>query len=343
MQIEPNDPSLSDASAMLAEMEAAENAADQGQAPVTTAAPGSEEPAATAGQGSDKQVPSTTSKPESGTPAAQEPQKPQDKPTGKSKYAQAQERLHGSWDKLFVEREAHKKALATFESERNSLIAEKQQIEQERQRLSQPKYKPEDYDNAASQWKAEADALEAEGKFDEAAEKRGLVKKAQEQAKYLRDNPPKPSPTAEQTAKEFEAKRKEWYGKAVQDFPEIARKDSPVFQKLTETITKGSAGYDPIIAEVVNRSPEGMYYAARLVNAETCAANAETCAASVTQKDKEIVELRAKVKEFDEKAAIPADSVAQRQAAKKSDSEMSDDELEADVIRQAESAGGHRF
>jgi hypothetical protein len=357
MQIEPNDPTLSDASKMLADMEAAEDAADQGKAPETTTGKDSALEADRAGQGSPEQVHSTNlPDPKGGTPADKEPQKPQDqkpaeKPADKpadpkaSKFAENQQRLMGGWKTLNAEKETLKQERETFQRERDSLVAERKQLEDERQKVNQPKYKPEDYENYAREatqkamaWNEQAQKLEGEGKFDEADKAAAQSKllrqqalQAKERADHLRANPPKPSPTAEQAAKDFEVKRKEWYGKALTHYPAFKDKTSEPFKRLTAVLTKGAEGYDPIIEEVVNRSPEGMYYAARLVQAETLAA-------SVAQKDKEIVELRAKVKELDEKAAIPADAVAQRQAGKKSDEEMSDEELEADLKRQAEAA-----
>jgi len=320
----PNDPTLEEASKLLAQAEA-EEAKDAGQQqPEATPQSDSATAEHRAAPGTEGQVDSTISK-VGDTPATAEPQKTtetaDDKTTADkgSKYQQNQVRLEGGWKKLNESKTELQKQQDAFKAQQDEFTKRQREFEAQQQKASQPKYKPEDYEQAAKNWQTEAEALEADGKFDEADAKRVLARKAVEHAKQLRDNPPPAPKTDVQAEAEFKAQQKEWWGKAAIDFPNVVKPGSPEQAALAALIKAEPA--------VIN-DPKGMYYAARLVTAEAAAASVPTIT-------KENGELRAKVKELTEKLSIPGAGIATTVSRPKPDSEKTDDELEEELRAEA--------
>lgn len=329
MQIEPNDPTLQQASELLAQMEAAE--ADQADASDATAQvkPGSamQEPSAPV-PGATEQVHSTDSKP-NGAPATEEPQKPAEQSRDATgKFAQNQARLQGGWKTLNTEKDTLKKEREAFASQQAQFAKERTDFEAKQRTATQPKYTPQQVEEAAAAALVKADQLEAAGKFAEADKQRVQAEQFKEYAKQLRDNPPQTTEqqatAAKQAEEKFKADQKEWWSKAAIDYPESAKAGSPIALKIKAMMTPGDPAYDAEVQQTVLTSPKGLYYVARLVSAETAAA-------SVPTKEKELVELRAKVKELEGKLSIPGDQIATQLGKPKSDSEKSDDELEAEL------------
>lgn len=304
MQVSANDPSLAEAMAQLAQMEQADSpetpeAATPKQQPTTDSAPN----AARASDPDTAEVTSTTSEPKPGAPAAEDPnQSPKQEPKPDanpaddktSPYAKNQQRLQGGWTKLNEEKSAFYKERDALKADREELVRKQQEFEAERAKASQPKYKPEDYEQASSAYNQKAEALEAAGKYDEADEQRVFARQALLEAKNLRDNPPAAPKTDEKKQQEFQSLQKEWWSKAAIDYPAVAKQGTPeslALQALVKT--------EPAILG----DPKGMYYAARLVCAETSAARA-------TAVEKEVVELRAKVKALDEQVHPSAGGAA---------------------------------
>ena len=348
-----NDPTLGEAMSALAEMEAAE----QGQTPSpgdsTQQTPDSATTGERAPETGEAQAQTPETKPAADAPAAEakaktesqtEPKPGEQKPAAKdkqqqeqpkqSKFAQNQARLEGGWKTLNERKAQLEKAEQTFKEREAELARREKSLQAERQKASQPKYKPEDYEAAGTQWEreaatleAQAKKLEAEGKFEEADKARELAagkkvqaKQAKDYAGHIRANPPAPAKTDEQAEAEFRAQQKEWWGKAAVDFPNVAKAGTPEAEALKALIKSEPA--------VVN-DPKGMYYAARLVTAETSSAR-------VPALEKELGELRAKVKELGGKLAVPADGAVARPGGEMPFNQKSEAEQEAELFRMAE-------
>lgn len=313
--VDAADPTLSEAFSALAEMES------DGSTTTAPAQPTSDSanPAPPAPEQTNGDVPKPPdSEAESGTPTtaadpavSADPKAVDDK--GKSKYAKSQERLHLSWD-------SHNKEKAEF---RRTADLEQAQLKQERARFlqeqrafqaeqakAQAQHKPEDYEQYAAKCEAEAASIEAqaaklesEGKYEEAQELRAQskyqlrqqAKNAREQAAWLRANPPKAAQSSVEQQAQFESEKKEWYGKAAIDFPATAKQGSPESMALQALLKE-----KPAILE----APEQMYWACRLVTAET---SAKAAAVSVPKLTKERDDALAKIKELQENLAVPAD------------------------------------
>ena len=323
-EADPHDPTTGEVEKLLAQAEA-EEAKDAGQQqPEAKPEADSANNEHRAAPGAEEQVDSTISK-ANDTPAAAEPKKTTEKADEQtsadkgSKFAQNQTRLEGGWKKLNEGKTELQKQQEAFKAQQDEFTKKQREFEAQQQKASQPKYKPEDFEQFAKTAQQEAEALEAEGKFDEADEKRVLARKAVARAKELRDNPP-PAPKTDAAAEaEFKAQQKEWWGKAAIDFPNVVKPGSPEQAALAALIKAEPA--------VIN-DPKGMYYAARLVTAEAAAA-------SVPNLTKENGELRAKVKELTEKFSIPGASVATTASRPKPDSEKTDEELEEELRAEA--------
>lgn len=314
---------LPDIDAALARLDAAEAAETQAAPTATETADEQvlDQPGDTTGDGVE---PQPDSKP-TDTPAGAEPKqptepkdtetpKPGEKPANepnKSKFAKDQERRDRSWKALNTEKEAHAKAVADFKAQQQAFEQQKQRFESERTKASQ-KYTPEQYETAsgskvkvAQELDLQADGMEAraakldeEGKYGEAqllknqarekreqaAGERGLSRQLKQMADHLRANP---DPSAQQVAQQQQAAMKHYTLEAAKQWPDVAKEGSE-FQKTMAGHLKAAAdaGLDP------KEFPVLMYHAARLTAAETDAAR-------VPGMEKELVGLRAKVKELE--------------------------------------------
>lgn len=264
---------------------------------------------------------------ESKEPKAEDKKASDDK---RSNFAKSKERRERTWTEINAEKEAVRAEAEKIKSEREALAKEKTEFETQRQKASQPKHKPEDYEQAAKTWLSQADKLEDDGDFEGAAAKRALAKQAGATARHLRENPPK---TTEQQAaaaraeeEKFKPGQKEWWAKAAIDYPESAKPGSAVALKIKSMITPGDPAYDAEVAQTVLNTPKGLYYVARLVSAETLAASASDL-------KKENGDLRAKVKELAGKLQIPMDGAVTTQTEKPY-SAMSEQEQEEALRRE---------
>lgn len=318
-----NDPSLGEAMAALAELE-------KSTTPEPTSQPESgsmTDAEAHAGDSEGEEVQSSEPDSKSGASATEDKAKPAEqgtKPveTGKdqSKFAKNQARLEGGWKQLNERKAEFEKQQAEIKRQQESLEQAKREFETTRQKSTQPKYKPEDYEQAAQNWEKEADSLEAEGRFEEADKKRVMVEQARERAKDLRANPPPAPKTDAQAEVEFRAAQKEWWSKAAIDFPSVVKDGSPEKEALTALVKSEPA---------VLNDPKGMYYAARLVCAETSAAR-------VPAMEKELGDLRAKVQALNERMAIPGDGAAASVKGEMDFKNKSEAEQLADLYREAQ-------
>jgi hypothetical protein len=226
----------------------------------------------------------------SDTPATADPKKsteakPADKPAAeqaqKSRYEKARERQEGSWKELNAQKDAFKAEREAFERDKAEFQARRQQAEQE--------FTPEQYDEAARKF-------EDEGKFE-------FAEMAKKKAEALRKDPETAARKQrdQATATATEAQRKEWALKAGVDFPELAKDNSATQLRVAQLFKE-----EPDL----KAHPKGIYMAARL-------ATLEAAAAGVADKDKELGQLRARVKELEElTTSSPPGGAAQLPAEK---------------------------
>ena len=180
-----------------------------------------------------------------------------------SRHEKARQRQEKSWQELNAQKAALAQEKADVQKQREELQAERAK--------AQTKFKPEDYEHAAEQF-------EKEGKLD-------MAEAARARAEQLRKNPPDQAAKAQaeaQTKAEQDA-RKEWALKAGVDFPEIAKDNSPLQVRVAQLLQE-----EPDF----KTHPKGIYVAARI-------AALETASASVPAMEKELGQLRAKVKELE--------------------------------------------
>jgi len=214
-----------------------------------------------------------------------------------SRYAKAVKRQERSWAELNAEKETLKREREEFDRVKSEHSQARAQAETE--------FTPQAYEDAAKKF-------EEAGKFE-------LAELARDKAAELRKNPPatKPAPDNE------EPLRKEWALKAGVDFPEVARKNSPLQVRVAQLLHD-----EPDL----KKHPKGIYMAARL-------ADLEQRAAGVPGKDAELVTLRAKVKELEGLTAPgdPASAVAP--AGTQTFEQLSDTEQYDQLNREARELG----
>jgi hypothetical protein len=249
-----------------------------------------------------------------GTPAAAEknnqPAEPKVEETQGSNYAKNQARIEKTWKQINADKEAIAKERSAFESEKLALQQQRTQWEAKRAQES-AKVKPEDFEQQAqakigqaTQMNEQADAWDARAKqLEDAGDFKGS-EKASFQAKQLRKDASKqegladmykaradelrknPDPTTEQVQKQQEAAKQHYTVEAAKKWPELAVQGSE-FQKAVAGNLKAIQAQRPHLLD----DPAIIYDVARLVAAETTAA-------SVPKMEKELGELRAKVKEL---------------------------------------------
>lgn len=312
--------------ANLAAMEAADAAPAAGTTPDTpTASAKPEAERAASAENTEGQPPKAGSE---GAPATEQPKpddakpdpsketaKPQDKPAEpapdkpQSKYEKNRVRLEGGWKELNAEKATVRATADTLKQREAELAKREAAVKEAEAKARQPKYTPDDYERAALQF-------EEKGQYD-------LADAARAQAKELRDNPPPPPPTDAQAEAQYQAEQKEWWGKAATDFPKVAVKDSAE-NKALQALIAAEPG--------VLSDPKGLYYAARLVNAESSAA-------SVPGLTQQVSELTAKVKELEGKLAVPAGGAAPGNLGPVPYEQKTEAEQEAELYAQAREMG----
>ena len=282
--------------------------------------------------------------PDDGAPAAKDQQKPeQQKPDTKpgekpadaaakdkteatpptSKYEKAKQRLEKTWDEVNKEKEFVRTAKDAIQQREAALKQREEALNAREAKLSQPKYKPEDYDGYANTLESQAKQAEEAGDYTKAERLRGKAEDAREYAKQLRENPPKPDPTEAQRAEQFKAQQKEWWGKAAVDFPAVTKEGTPERAALVNLLKQ-----EP---DIVN-DPKGMYYASRLVTAEALSARVPTL-------EKDLAAAQARVKELEQLTTVPTDGSVQAQRGPKSFGEMNQAEQLASLEAEAQQIG----
>lgn len=252
-----------------------------------------------------------------GTPAAAEPktEQPASEPkkeieTQGSNFAKSQVRLEKTWKAVNDEKANIAKEREAIKAQQQSFEQQKQQWEAKRAQES-AKLKPEEFEQQAQSkigqatqmseqadaWDARAKQLEDAGEFadaekaaanakqlrKQAATQEGLADLLKARADELRKNP---DPTAEQFKAQVERQKQHFTMEAAKKWPDIAKEGSE-FQKQVIGHLKTLEAQRPHLVD----DPSIIYDVARLVAAETGAARVPTM-------EKELGELRAKVKEL---------------------------------------------
>ena len=265
-----------------------EASANEPTAPATT------ETAESASQPkADEGTPATKEQPKPDSTKDQPPKPGDPKPAEPSKYEKAQQRIAKTWEEINREKELVRTTAESLKQREATLKEREAQLAQREAKLTAPKYKPEDYEGHAAKLEAEAAKLEESGKYTEADRKRYDAEKAREYATELRKNPPKADPTEAQQAEQFKAQQKEWWGKAAVDFPAVIKEGTPERAALIQLLNTEPG--------IVN-DPKGMYYASRLVTAETSAAR-------VPQLARDLEAAQARVKELEQLTAVPNEGI----------------------------------
>lgn len=307
-------PDLNDAMSRLEAAEAAEQPITQdvkvqtdGDSPATPPEPASDDIAP-----QPDPLPSDT--PAAAYPKPAEPAKtPNPKTADKgTPFAKDKLRRDDSWKAL-----NEQKATVAQQEAQLRARTEAHQREVENWKLQQAKsktqYTPEQIEARASQhansaasateqaeaFQAQADAMENAGNLkgaaqaqlkadamkEQANEAKAMAKALKRQADIVRQQPP--DNTLVQHKAKLDQQMRGYTMKAVEQWPEFGKKDSQFQKSVASGLQEASKmGLD------VNENPGLLYYAARLVAGETAAAR-------VPAMEKELGELRAKVKELD--------------------------------------------
>lgn len=280
---------------------------------VVTEVPPSSEPKADAPATAESVKPAEKTEPKPDVPRGTEADKG-------SNFAKNQQRLQGSWKQLNEQKDAFRKEQESLKAEKEELTRKAQEFEVQRQKASQPQYTPEQLEGYAVRQEKEAETLEAAGKYDEADKKRYKAEEFRQWAAQVRANPPAPSQTEAQLKAQFVEQQKQWWSKAAIDFPQVAKEGTPEAKALKALIESNPQTFE--------KYPDAMYWSARLVCAETTAAR-------VSAQEKELGELRAKVKDLNEQLAIPIDTVGGQPAGEKEFKDKSPEEQEAELRKMA--------
>jgi hypothetical protein len=240
-----------------------------------------------------------------------DPAKPGEEP--KSRYQKAQERQQNTWQELNAQKEAFKTEQAALKQQREAFEQERQQYQSEREKAEQ-QFTPEQYDKAAEKF-------EAEGKVD-------LADLARAKADELRKNPP--AQRQQKAAQASEAQRREWTLKTGVDFPEIAKQNSPLQVRVAQLFKE-----EPDL----KAHPKGIYLAARIASLETEAASVSNLRAEKAAQEKELGQLRAKVKEYEALTAPGGPGSASQLPGEKTFEQMSESEQFQALAQQAQAVG----
>lgn len=342
-----NDPTIGQAFAQLDSESAADAQTSPGHAEPTPASSTEAQPEPAQAEATGKE----TTSPEQGTQATEESTAntdPQGKTTsetdGKSRYEKNRIRLEGSWQKLNEEKAAFRSQSEALQRERQALERERHQFVQQQAKTKQPAIPPERYEQHAGQLEAraeqarrEAERLEIQGLTDAAEAKREQMyadrvnaRKAREYANQIRENPPKPDPTDAEVTAKFAEGQKQWWGKAIVDFPVMQKPDSEEYKTMAAAITPGNPNFNPIAHAFVESHPEAMYHLAQF-------SVLKSSAARVPAMQKELETLRAKVKDYETKLSPNAEHLHGKQLGPKDFKEMSEAEQYAQLEQQARS------
>ena len=232
-----------------------------------------------------------------------------------SKYTKARERAAKTWQEINAEKEALK-------AEKEKVAKAWEELEQKRTQAPQtPTYTADEYRTAATSFEAQAEKLEADGKFDEADAKRTLAKLAREQAEKA------PAKSANQAPDEGEAQarmlaaQKAALAQAKEELPDLAKKGSPLNTRVTELLRANPDLLD---------TPRGAYFAAHYA--------AEQLAASeVPALREKIAKYEQRISELEQAVSVSGSGTASTPPASRDFKDLSPAEQQAWLEREANS------
>jgi hypothetical protein len=228
---------------------------------------------------------------------------------GKSRYAKARERLEKTWTSVNARKAELDSQAAALDQQRAEVVRQRAELDAIKRQAEQPQHAPEDILRASQQKRRDADALrmqakraEDAGNLQEQARLTKLADRAEmtaddlaQWAEQVRRNPP--AGFAERAA-QFEQQRKSWTLEAAKAFPDLVQQNSP-FQQTVAGHLNALARQDPALLA----HPSVIYHVCRLTAAEAAArqhqAQSQAAAARVSSLEKELGELKAKVKEYE--------------------------------------------
>jgi hypothetical protein len=252
------------------------------------------------------------------------------------KYAKDRVRKDNSWKALNAEKEAFNAEKVKQQQALQGAIAKfNADVAKHQAEVAATRHNPEKFDELANKLDTEAKLKEAEiikaenaGDLDaakklyaEAEVCKADAGKARKYADQLRKNPP---PNEKQIQEKFKADQSTWVAKANTDFPEFAKQGSAVRNAAIESFKEITMA-DPALA----RLPGLIYHCVRY-------AAAKTAADRVPAMEKELGELRTKVKELEVLTnPTPQGGVNRPQTGSKPFEQMTEDEQYNQLLQEA--------
>ncbi len=256
-----------------------------------------------------------------------------------SKYAKDAQRRDTSWKELDRRKEEFRATQEQVRLEKEALQRERQQWEA--QRVKQSQKDPAQYESAAQSFNQSAEQMDLQAKgldakaaeLEEAAKygeselakqeatklrnkaivARGRAEDAKEYADHIRKNP---DPSIAQLQQQEEGARRHYLMESAKAFPELAKEGSQ-FQKDYVAALTGLQKSAPSLAN----DPAISWYVSQFVSANTAAAR-------VPALEKELGELRAKVKDFETSSAPTNLKEVQHMPTKAASSTLESEERE---------------
>ena len=226
--------------------------------------------------------------------------------TLESKFAQDMGKRLIRWDSIKEVEQAHTEKVKADELRMaNAIKSFNADVEAFKAEQQQSQITPEKWDQwaanqllAAAEKQTAAEKAEKDGNFDLAEKLKDEVKflrrdaaTGKENAEALRKNPPK---TDAQKQEQFQTDQRQWIGKAATDFPEFGKKGSEIQSAAAER-------FKQLVAETpqLGKFPGLIYYCAEYAALKTAADRVSVLEKSVSDKDKELGELKTKLTEAD--------------------------------------------
>ena len=250
-----------------------------------------------------------------------------------SKYAKDFNRRLVTWSELNAEKEKLAAERTTTQTQLSGAIKKfNEDVAAFQAQKAQATPTPEKYEAFAAKQSALANEKELAAKTAEDAGDFDAAEKLRDEAKFARRDAEAATRSAEHVRKnppldekavqaKFVADQKTWVDKAAIDFPEFAKKDSPVFVE-TVNFFKQMTASDPVVAKL----PGFIYFAAER-------AALKVAADKVPALDKELGELRTKVKDLEALTNPASGGVARRPQGSKKFEDL-DEEAQIAILKQ---------
>lgn len=229
-------------------------------------------------------------------------------PDNRSKYAKEVERRERSWKALNEQKAAHEAAYAKFKAEQDAFARQQAEWQERQKKEAGPSY-------TAEQCEESAKLHEQQGEFK-------LAEMLRAEAKRLRENPPAkvapsgPQPLSEDAKASIEKVRTE--------FPEFTRPDSPEHAAFLQIAKERR---DLLAVK------DGPYLMAQHIKLKLQSEAHAQAASRVPLLEKELAELKAKLKEQESLLSISGGEGPAALPAGRSFNDLSPDEMERELER----------